>query len=191
MTKTMRALLAAGLCLSLTGCIHAPEVSLDNAAEVAMDDAGYDKDQVKDLETEDNGKEFVISFKSPNGAFHYTVGHDGLITSRHYDKNSEAAQSEKPAEPAKETSKAPETPKASSAAHSEPEPVSGVRTPTEQHALNLALNNAGLTEDDVQDIAISVSPDGAEAEVTFFYGPNENIVTIDLVNSVVTNAYVQ
>ncbi len=193
MNKMIKTAMACGLSLMLCGCIHAPEVTLDNAAEVAMDDAGYEAGQIKDLSTEDNGKEFVISFVAPNGTFNYTIGYDGIITGRHFDNTgSTPTKAEEPKEEKQESTKQKEDEKpASSTTHASDNDAATTRNPSQQHALNLALNNAGLAEDDVTNIVVTISADGSEAEVRFNYGQYQNIVTVDLANSVVTNAFVQ
>ena len=62
------------------------------------------------------------------------------------------------------------------------------RTPEEETALNLALQNVGAEEDDVENV--SIHPAGPNIEVRFKYGESTNIVTVNTAtNSVVSTIF--
>lgn len=62
------------------------------------------------------------------------------------------------------------------------------RTPEEEAALNLALQNVGAEEGDVENI--SIHPSGSNIEVRFKYGESTNIVTVNpATNSVVSTIF--
>lgn len=182
--------------LTLTGCKSGPVVSADNASEVALDDAGFDAGEVTDLTVSDSGSGYSISFATSKGVFHYEISPKGLIEERKFEK-SIAPTSEKKPEPTKNDSKqnsqaskssvkpsSPETPSAASTASSQKE-----RSESEEMAVTLALNNAGLEESEVTNI--QVTGNGDEATVTFNYGNYENVVTVDMISHTVTGSYVR
>ncbi|MBF0579608.1 hypothetical protein IM774_07435 [Erysipelotrichaceae bacterium RD49] len=62
------------------------------------------------------------------------------------------------------------------------------RTPEEEAALNLALQNVGAEEGDVENI--SIHPSGSNIEIRFKYGESTNIVTVNpATNSVVSTVF--
>lgn len=183
------------VCIVLTGCKSGPVVSADNASEVALDDAGFDAGEVTDLTVNDSGSGYSISFTTPKGVFYYEISSKGLINERKFEKSTAPVPEKKP-EPAKNDSKqnsqaskssvkpSPAASSTASSASSQKE-----RSESEEMAITLALNNAGLEESEVTNI--QVTGNGDEATVTFNYGNYENVVTVDMISHTVTGSYVR
>lgn len=90
--KLLKAGLAASL-LFLTGCKAGPEVTADDAAEVALDDAGFAPADVTSLTSDAaaDGDGFTVSFHTPRGVFTYKISSGGLIEDRKYQKDPQSA----------------------------------------------------------------------------------------------------
>lgn len=181
--------------LTLTGCKSGPVVSADNASEVALDDAGFDADEVTDLTVNDSGSGYSISFTTPKGVFHYEISSKGLIEERKFEKAT-TPTSDKKSEPAKtdsrqnsQTSKNSVKPAPTASSAASTASLQKERSESEEMAITLALNNAGLEESEVTNI--QVTGNGDEATVTFNYGNYENVVTVDMISHTVTGSYVR
>ena len=192
-------LLKAGLAVSLlflAGCKAGPEVTADDAAEVALDDAGFAPADVTSLTSDPaaDGNGFTVSFHTPRGVFTYEISSGGLIQDRKYQKDPQTApvesgetpekqeQAEKQEEPQKET-KSENTEKKESKKEDQKK-----RSAEEESAISLALGNAGLTESDVTDLNVSMN--GDTATVTFYYGEYRNTVQVDVANGQVISSLI-
>ena len=195
--KLLRAGLAASL-LFLAGCKAGPEVTADDAAEVALDDAGFAPADVTSLTSDAaaDGDGFTVSFHTPRGVFTYEISSGGLIEDRKYQKDPQSApvesgetpedqaQAAKQEEAQKET-KSENTEKKESKKEDQKKTT---RSAEEETAISLALGNAGLAESDVTDL--NVSMDGDTATVTFYYGENRNTVQVDVANGQVISSLI-
>lgn len=193
--KLLKAGLAASL-LFLAGCKAGPEVTSDDAAEVALDDAGFEPADVTNLTSDQSSDGFTVSFHTPRGVFTYQISPAGIIQDRKYQKDPQSApvesgetpedqaQAAKQEEPQKET-KSENTEKKESKKEDQKK---AARSAEEETAVSLALGNAGLAESDVTDL--NVSMDGDTATVTFYYGEYRNTVQVDVANGQVISSLI-
>lgn len=199
--KLLKAGLAASL-LFLAGCKAGPEVTAQDAAEVALDDAGFTPESVTNLTSDASEEGFTVSFHTDRGIFTYVISSGGLIEDRKYQKDQlsvpvETGESGEDAESAaKEDAVSDkdsdasdtESKKDSSKKDTKKETSGRKRTPDEETAVSLALNNAGLTESDVADLDVTVN--GDTATVTFRYGDYLNTVEVDVANGQVISSLI-
>lgn len=160
---------AAGLCLflsafTLAGCVKTPSVTAEIAQEVALDEAGYEADQVKNLQALPQDHNFVVSFDTPAGAFTYVISEAGLIKDRSFTLPSQSSTS------TQSTSRTSSSASESSASQSE-------WTEQEQNSINAALANIGIEPKDVENL--DVVQDGGLHLVTFRYNNANYQVQVD------------
>lgn len=152
--------------LLLTGCGNSElEITQNDILEVARDDANATKKECSNVSVQEEKKYYTVSFDTNTGSYEYKIGKDGIIQERNYKRsNSEDVSTTAPVEEKKE-----ETKKEESTSFDE----------NQQQAINAALANAGLGQEDVTDIGCTLDESTQQYTVTFNFQGTNNTSTID------------
>ena len=156
--------------LLLTGCGNSElEISQNDILEVARDDANATKKECSNVSIQEEKKYYTVSFDTTTGSYEYKIGKDGIIQERNYKRsNSEEVTTSEPVEEKKKETKA-ETKKENSTSFDE----------NQQQAINAALANAGLGQEDVTDIGCTLDEATQQYTVTFNFQGTNNTSTVD------------
>lgn len=152
--------------LLLTGCGNSElEITQNDILEVARDDANATKKECSNVSVQEEKKYYTVSFDTNTGSYEYKIGKDGIIQERNYKKsNSEEVSTTEPVEEKKE-----ETKKEKPTSFDE----------NQQQAINAALANAGLGQEDVTDIGCTLDEATQQYTVTFNFQGTNNTSTVD------------
>lgn len=159
--------------LLLTGCSNSNlEITQDDILEVARDDANATKKECSNVSVQEEKKYYTVSFDTKTGSYEYKIGKDGIIQERNYKRsNSEEVTISEPVEEKKEETKA-ETKK-------EEKKESITFDENQQAAIDAALANAGLGQEDVTDIGCTLDEATQQYTVTFNFQGTNNTSTVD------------
>ena len=156
--------------LLLTGCGNSElEITQNDILEVARDDANATKKECSNVSVQVEKKYYTVSFDTNTGSYEYKIGKDGIIQERNYKRsNSEEVTTSEPVEKKEET----ETKK-------EEEKPSTSFDANQQQAINAALSNAGLGQEDVTDIGCTIDEATQQYTVTFTFQDIHNTAMVD------------
>lgn len=165
--------------LLLTGCGNSElEITQNDILEVARDDANATKKECSNASIQEEKKYYTVSFDTTTGSYEYKIGKDGIIQERNYKKsNSEEKEEVSTSESVEE----PETKK-------EEKKESTSFDENQQQAINAALANAGLGEEDVTDIGCTLDEATQQYTVTFTFQNIKNTCMVDAANFVVLSS---
>ena len=161
--------------LLLTGCGNSElEITQNDILEVARDDANATKKECSNVSVQEEKKYYTVSFDTNTGSYEYKIGKDGIIQERNYKRsNSEEASTTEPVEEKKEETKVKtETKK-------EEKKESTSFDENQQQAINAALANAGLGQEDVTDIGCTLDEATQQYTVTFTFQDIKNTCMVD------------
>lgn len=161
--------------LLLTGCGNSElEITQSDILEVARDDANATKKECSNVSIQEEKKYYTVSFDTTIGSYEYKIGKDGIIQERNYKRsNSEEVSSTEPVEEKKEETKVKtETKK-------EEKKESTSFDENQQAAIDAALANAGLGQEDVTDIGCTLDEATQQYTVTFNFQGTNNTSTVD------------
>lgn len=161
--------------LLLTGCGNNElEITQNDILEVARDDANATKKGCSNVSVQEEKKYYTVSFDTTTGSYEYKIGKDGIIQERNYKRsNSEEVSTTEPVEEKKEETKSEtETKK-------EEKKDSTSFDENQQQAINAALANAGLGQEDVTDIGCTLDEASQQYTVTFNFQGTNNTSTVD------------
>lgn len=161
--------------LLLTGCGNSElEITQNDILEVARDDANATKKECSNVSIQEEKKYYTVSFDTTTGSYEYKIGKDGIIQERNFKKsNSEEVSTTEPVEEKKkETKVETETKK-------EEEKPSTSFDENQQQAINAALANAGLGQEDVTDIGCTLDETIQQYTVTFTFQDIQNTAMVD------------
>ena len=160
--------------LLLTGCGNSElEITQNDILEVARDDANATKKDCSNVSIQEEKKYYTVSFDTTTGSYEYKIGKDGIIQERNYKRsNSEDVSTTEPVEEKKEEPKT-ETKK-------EEEKPSTSFDENQQQAINAALANAGLGQEDVTDIGCTLDEATQQYTVTFTFQDIHNTAMVDV-----------
>ena len=153
--------------LLLTGCGNNElEITQNDILEVARDDANATKKECSNVSVQEEKKYYTVSFDTTTGFYEYKIGKDGIIQERNYKRSNsdEEVSSTEPVEEKKE-----ETKKEKPTSFDE----------NQQQAINAALANAGLGQEDVTDIGCTLDEATQQYTVTFNFQGTNNTSTVD------------
>ena len=150
--------------LLLTGCGNKElEITQNDILEVARDDANATKKECSNVSIQEEKKYYTVSFDTTTGSYEYKIGKDGIIQERNYKRtNSEVKEDVSTTKPVEEK-------KEESTSFDE----------NQQQAINAALANAGLGQEDVTDIGCTLDEATQQYTVTFTYQDVHNTSTVD------------
>lgn len=153
--------------LLLTGCGNSElEISQNDILEVARDDANATKKECSNVSVQEEKKYYTVSFDTTTGSYEYKIGKDGIIQERNYKKsNSEEKEEVSTSESVEE----PETKKEESTSFDE----------NQQAAIDAALANAGLGQEDVTEIGCTLDEATQQYTVTFTFQDIKNTCMVD------------
>lgn len=144
--------------LVLSGCQQGLEVTVQEAKEVALDDAGYKEAEVKNLTTSETDSGYAIGFESNGRELQYDISDHGIIRSRTVEKLDNKVSESNGSD--------------SSAQTQHPLP------PVNQEAIQIALASQQLTEDVVTDLKATAQQN--QVTVTFVYGGQHYSIVVDM-----------
>lgn len=161
--------------LLLTGCGNSElEITQNDILEVARDDANATKKECSNVSVKEEKKYYTVSFDTTTGSYEYKIGKDGIIQERNYKRsNSEDVSTTEPVEEKKEETKTEtETKK-------EEKKESTSFDENQQQAINAALANAGLGQEDATDIGCTLDEATQQYTVTFTFQDIHNTAMVD------------
>ena len=175
MVKRRNSFIILASTLLLTGCGNSDlEITQNDILEVARDDANATKKECSNVSIQEEKKYYTVSFDTTTGSYEYKIGKDGIIQERNYKRsNSEEVSSADSVEEKKEETK--KTKKEESTSFDE----------NQQQAINAALANAGLGQEDVTDIGCTLNEATQQYTVTFNFQGTNNTSTVDAQSFVV------
>lgn len=154
--------------LLLTGCSKSGlEITKDDILEVARDDANATKSECENVSIKEQKGSYVVSFNTNGGSYEYKIGKDGIIKERSFKRGAkeESTETEKVEEPVKEEKST--TTKKEETSNKKDESSSTSFDDSQQQAINSALANSGLEQDDVSNITCSLDSNTNQYTVTF------------------------
>lgn len=159
--------------LLLTGCGNSElEISQNDILEVARDDANATKKECSNVSIQEEKKYYTVSFDTTTGSYEYKIGKDGIIQERNYKRsNSEEVSTTDPVDEKKEETKT-DTKK-------EENKESTSFDENQQAAIDAALANAGLGQEDVTDIGCTLDEATQQYTVTFIFQDIINTCMVD------------
>lgn len=162
--------------LLLTGCSNSGlEITKDDILEVARDDANATKKECENVSIKEQKGSYIISFNTNGGSYEYKIGKDGIIQERNYKRSSseekEEVSTSEPVEEKKEETKVE--------AQKEEKKESTSFGKNQQAAIDAALANAGLAQEDVTDIGCTLDEASQQYTVTFTFQDIHNTCMVD------------
>lgn len=160
--------------LLLTGCSKSGlEITKDDILEVARDDANATKSECENVSIKEQKGSYMVSFNTNGGSYEYKIGKDGIIKERSFKRGAkeETAETEKVEEPVKEEK--------STTTKKEEEKSSTSFDEGQQQAINSALANSGLVQDDVSNITCSLDSNTNQYTVTFVLNDVTTTAVVD------------
>ena len=168
--------------LLLTGCGNKElEITQNDILEVARDDANATKKECSNVSIQEEKKYYTVSFDTTTGSYEYKIGKDGIIQERNYKRsNSEEVSTTEPVEEKKVETKT-DTKK-------EEKKESTSFDENQEQAINAALANAGLGQEDVADVECVLDEATQQYTVTFTFQDIHNTCVVDATNFVVLSS---
>lgn len=163
--------------LLLTGCGNSElEITQNDILEVARDDANATKKECSNVSIQEEKKYYTVSFDTTTGSYEYKIGKDGIIQERNYKRSNseekeEVSTTETVEEKKEETKPETETKKEKK--------ESSTFDENQQQAINAALANAGLGQEDVADIGCTLDEATQQYTVTFTFQDIKNTCVVD------------
>lgn len=157
--------------LLLTGCSKSGfEITKDDILEVARDDANATKSECENVSIKEQKGSYIVSFNTNGGSYEYKIGKDGIIKERSFKRGAkeESTETEKVEEPVKEETTKKEE-KSSTTSFDD----------NQQQAINSALANSGLVQDDVSNITCSLDSNTNQYTVTFVLNDVTTTAVVD------------
>ena len=171
--------------LLLTGCSKSGlEITKDDILEVARDDANATKKECENVSIKEQKGSYIISFNTNGGSYEYKIGKDGIIQERNYKRSSseekEEVSTSEPVEEKKEETKVE--------AQKEEKKESTSFGKNQQAAIDAALANAGLAQEDVTDIGCTLDKASQQYTVTFTFQDIRNTCMVDAATFIVLSS---
>lgn len=159
--------------LLLTGCGNSNlEITQNDILEVARDDANATKKECSNVSIQEEKKYYTVSFDTTTGSYEYKIGKDGIIQERNYKRsNSEEVSTTDPVVEKKEETK--------NDTKKEEKKESTSFDENQQAAIDAALANAGLAQEDVTEIDCTLDEATQQYTVTFTFQDIKNICMVD------------
>ena len=154
--------------LLLTGCGNNElDITQNDILEVARDDANATKKECSNVSIQEEKKYYTVSFDTTTGSYEYKIGKDGIVQERNYKRrNSEEKEEVSTPEPVEEKKEE----KKESTSFDE----------NQQAAIDAALANAGLGQEDVTDIGCTLDEATQQYTVTFTFQDIHNTAMVDV-----------
>lgn len=171
MVKRRNSFIILAFTLLLTGCGNSElEITKNDILEVARDDANATKKECSNVSVQEEKKYYTVSFDTTTGSYEYKIGKDGIIQERNYKRsNSEEVSTSEPVEEKEEETETKKEEKKESTSFDE----------NQQAAIDAALANAGLGQEDVVDIGCTLDEATQQYTVTFTFQDIKNTCMVD------------
>lgn len=159
--------------LLLTGCSKSGlEITKEDILEVARDDANATKKECENVSIKEQKGSYIVSFNTNGGSYEYKIGKDGIIKERSFKRGAkeDTTETEKVEEPVKEEK---------STTSKKEEKSSTSFDEGQQQAINSALANSGLVQDDVSNITCSLDSNTNQYTVTFVLNDVTTTAVVD------------
>lgn len=171
--------------LLLTGCGNSElEITQNDILEVARDDANATKKECSNVSVQEEKKYYTVSFDTNTGSYEYKIGKNGIIQERNYKRsNSEEKEKVTTSEPVEEKKEETKT-----ETKKEEKKESTSFDQNQQAAIDAALANAGLGQEDVTDIGCTLDEATQQYTVTFTFQDVHNTCTVDATTFVVLSS---
>lgn len=179
--------------LLLSGCGNSElEITKNDILEVARDDANATKKECSNVKVSEEKKYYTVTFDTKSGSYEYKIGKDGIIQERNYKRTSDE---EETVEPPVETKKEETKTEAKAESKKEETKKEDNKSKTsfdenQQQAINSALANAGLGDEDVTDIGCTFDEAIQQYTVTFNFQGSNNTSVVDASTFVVLSSIV-
>lgn len=179
--------------LLLSGCGNSElEITKNDILEVARDDANATKKECSNVKVSEEKKYYTVTFDTKSGSYEYKIGKDGIIQERNYKRTSDE---EETVEPPVETKKEETKTEAKAESKKEETKKEDNKSKTsfdenQQQAINSALANAGLGDEDVTDIGCTLDVATQQYTVTFNFQGSNNTSVVDASTFVVLSSIV-
>ena len=160
--------------LLLSGCGNSElEITKNDILEVARDDANATKKECSNVKVSEEKKYYTVTFDTKSGSYEYKIGKDGIIQERDYKKSDSEKESKAPVntKPVEENTEEQETKKE--------EKQETLFDANQQQAIDAALANAGLGNEDVTDIGCTLDEATQQYTVTFMFQDIHNTALVD------------
>lgn len=178
--KKVLFILASSLLLS--GCGNGElEITKNDILEVARDDANATKKECSNVNVQEEKKYYSVTFDTNSGSYEYKIGKDGIIQDRNYKRTGDEEQVEPENDSASVETNSEETKK-------EEKESKNLFDANQQQAINAALANAGLGQDDVTDIGCTMDEATQQYTVTFTFQDIHNTAIVDAVTFTVLSS---
>ena len=179
--------------LLLSGCGNSElAITKNDILEVARDDANATKKECSNVKVSEEKKYYTVTFNTKSGSYEYKIGKDGIIQERNYKRTSDDEETvETPVETKKEETKTEA--KAESKKEETKKEENKSKTSfdeNQQKAINSALANAGLGDEDVTDITCTLDEATQQYTVTFNFQGSNNTSVVDASTFVVLSSIV-
>lgn len=164
--------------LLLSGCGNSElEITKNDILEVARDDANATKKECSNVKVSEEKKYYTVTFDTKSGSYEYKIGKDGIIQDRNYKRTSDEEETvetkkEETKTEAKAESKKEETKKEENKSKTSFDE-------NQQQAINSALANAGLGDEDVSDVTCTLDEATQQYTVTFKFQGTNNTSVVD------------
>ena len=178
--------------LLLTGCGNSElKITENDIFEVARDDANATKKECSNVSINEEKKYYTVSFDTNSGSYEYKIGKDGIIQDRNYKRS----QTEEETAPVVE-----QEPVEEENSQQEEQTISENKTDTkkekkkkkfdenQQQAIDAALANAGLAQEDVTDLGCELDEGSNQYTVTFSFQEIHNTAIVDASSFVVLSS---
>lgn len=139
---------------------------------MARDDVNATKKEYSNVSIQEEKKYYTVSFDTTTGFYEYKIGKDGIIQERNYKRsNSEEVSTTDPVVEKKEETK--------NDTKKEEEKPSTSFDENQQAAIDAALANAGLGQEDVADVDCTLDKASQQYTVTFTFQDIKNTCMVD------------
>lgn len=179
--------------LLLSGCGNSElEITKNDILEVARDDANASKKECSNVKVSEEKKYYTVTFNTKSGSYEYKIGKDGIIQERNYKRTSDEEETvETPVETKKEETKTEAKAESKKEETKKEEKKSDTSfDENQQQAINSALANAGLGDEDVTDIKCTLDEATQQYTVTFNFQGTSNTSVVDASTFVVLSSIV-
>ena len=167
--------------LLLSGCGNSElGITKNDILEVARDDANATKKECSDVNVSEEKKYYTVTFDTKSGSYEYKIGKDGIIQERNYKRTSDEEETVETEKESTSVETKKEETKTEAKAESKKEETSKTTfDENQQQAINSALANAGLGDEDVTDISCTLDEATQQYTVTFKFQGTSNTSVVD------------
>lgn len=180
--------------LLLSGCGNSElEITKNDILEVARDDANATKKECSNVKVSEEKKYYTVTFNTKFGSYEYKIGKDGIIQERNYKRTSdeeETVETEKESTPVETKKEETKTEVKKEETKKEEKKSETSFDENQQQAINSALSNAGLGDEDVTDIGCTLDKNTNQYTVTFNFQGTNNTSVVDASTFVVLSSIV-